>query len=140
MAKQTSLFLHTGCTTTSPVTFVNADGTTPKTVFTAGSNDSDLKIMSLTSNDTASVNMQVFYKTGGTAYLMGTVRAVTLSGTDGAANAIDLLNSTALPFLAVDDAGKRYIPVKTGDVIQVAPVAAVTAAKTVTIVALGYDY
>lgn len=139
MAKQTSLFLHTGVNS-SAATFVNADSTTAKTVFTAGANDSDLKMLTLTSDDTASVNMHVYYKTGGTAYLIGTVRAVTLSGTDGAANAIDLLNSTALPFLPVDDAGKRYIPVKNGDVVQVAPVAAVTSGKTATIVALGYDY
>lgn len=139
MAKQTSLFLHTGVNS-SAVTFVNADGTTAKTVFTAGANDSDLKMLTITSNDTATVNMQVYYRTGGTDYLIGTVRAVTLTGTDGSANSVDLLNSTALPFLPVDDAGKRYVPVKTGDTIKVAPLAAVTAAKTVTIVALGYDY
>lgn len=139
MAKQTSLFLHTGVNAAA-ITFVNADGTTAKTVFTAGSNDSDLKMLSITSNDTASVNMQVEYFDGSTAYLIGTVRAVTLTGTDGAANAVDLLNSTALPFLPVDDAGKRYIPVKTGHTIKVAPVATVTAAKTVTVVAIGYDY
>lgn len=139
MAKQTSLFLHTGVNS-GAVTFVNADSTTAKTVFTAGANDSDLKCLTITSNDTSTVNMQIFYRTGGTDYLIGTVRAVTLTGTDGAANAVDLLNSTALPFLPVDDAGKRYIPVKNGDTIKVAPLAAVTSAKTATIVALGYDY
>lgn len=139
MAKQTSLFLYAGVNS-GAVTFVNADGTTAKTVFTAGANDSDLKVLTITSNDTATVNMQVLYRTGGTDYLIATVRAVTLVGTDGAANAVDLINSTALPYLPLDDAGKRYIPVKTGDSIKVAPLAAVTAAKTVTIVALGYDF
>jgi hypothetical protein len=139
MAKQTSLFLHTGANCDG-TTFTSADTTALKDIFTAGANDSDVKALSICSDDTATVNMQLWYFDGATAFLIGTVRAVTLSGTDGAANAVDLLNSTALPFLPVDDAGKRYIPVKTGHKIQASCKATMTAAKTVWIVALGYDY
>lgn len=122
------------------VTFVNADSTTAKTVFTAGSNDSICDMMTLCTDDTSSVNMHLYANDGSTNYLIGTVRAVTLSGTDGAANAIDMLNSTACPHLSINDAGKRCIKVKTGWVLKVAPVAAVTSGKTAWIFAAGDDF
>ena len=138
MAKQASLFLHRGANSTA-VTFTAADTTATKTLFTAGSEDSDLKSLVITSSDTATINFQLFYYDGSTAFLIGTVRAVTLVGTDGAVNSIDMLNSTALPFLPVDDAGKRYIPVKTGHSIKGGCKATMTA-NTATITAVGYDY
>lgn len=139
MAKSTNLMLPQNANNAG-VTFVNADSTTAKTLFTAGANDSNLKGLVITTDDTSSVNVQVKLRTGGVDYPLGTVRAVTLSGTDGAANAIDGLNSTAMPGLPVDGASKRYIPLMTGDTIKVNPVAAVTAGKTLWITALGENY
>lgn len=122
------------------ITFVNADGTTPKAVFTAGANDSILGMLSACSTDTSAVKCQVFLYDGSTNWLVGTVNVPTLSGTDGSANAIDLLNSTALPFCDLSDSGKRIIKVKTGWSVRVAPVSAVTSTKTLTVVAAGDDF
>lgn len=138
MAKQTSLYLHTGINA-SGQQFTSGDTTTAKDLFTAGSNDSDLKVMSITSSDTASVNMQLFYFDGSTSYLIATVRAVTLTGTDGAANAVDLLNSVASPFIAFDDSGKRFIPVKATHKIKGACVVTMTTGTT-NVMSIGYDY
>lgn len=139
MAKSQVLYF-TAESNTKAVTFVNADSTTPKDLFVAGSNGSILKGISFCSNDTSSVNLQLFFYDGSTAYLIGTVRAVTLSGTDGAANAINALNPVAFPFTKVDTEGNRCIQLKSGEKIQCAPVAAVTTNKTVTVVAFGEDF
>jgi len=139
MAKTTSLYLPKGVNT-GKVQIVNADTTTLKTLFTAGADDSNLKAIIATSDDTSTVNLRVLLTSGGTDYQLGTVRIVTLSGTDGAANNIDVLNSTAFAGLPLDANGKRYIPLKNGDVIKVAALATVTSGKTVNVTAFGEDF
>jgi len=118
------------------VTFVNADGTTNKDLVSAGADVTKVISISVTSDDTSDVNMRVYIHDGTTAYLVGTVRVPTLSGTDGAAAAADLLDGSELPWL--DALGEFFIP--SGYKVQVSPLAAVTAAKTVTVVCLAVDY
>ena len=60
----------------------------------------------------------------------------TLSGTDGSAASVDLLDSTLIAGL--DSDGELFLP--SGYKVQVAPLASVTAAKTVTVVCIGGDY
>jgi len=139
MAKQTSLYLPTGFNNAG-VSFVNADGTTFKTVATAGANDSVVKMLQCTSNDTAAVNMQVAVYDGTNRYVIGTVNIPIGAGSNGTANAIDLLNNTAIPGLPVDANGKRIVTLKTGWFLQVAPIAVVTAAKTVYVASSQEDY
>jgi hypothetical protein len=118
------------------VTFVNADSTTPKDLVAGATDGTKVFAINCTSDDTATVNMQVFMHDGTTAYLLGTVAVVTLSGTDGTSVAVNLLDSTIIPSLDAD--GELFIP--SGYKIQVAPLAAVTAALTVTVVCLAGDY
>ena len=117
-------------------TFVNADGTTPKDLIEAGASGSKILDINVTSDDTATVNMQVFVHDGATAYLLGTVPVATLSGTDGAAVSVNLLDSDYIAGLDAD--GQLAVP--TGYKIQVAPLGAVTAAKTVTVIAFGGSF
>jgi len=120
------------------VTFVNADGTTPKDLVSAAADGTKILGISATSDDTSAVNLQLFIHDGSVGYLVGTVLVPTLSGTDGVVAAVALIDkdSVALPWLDAD--GEFFIP--TGYKIQVAPLAAVTAAKTVTVVCLAGDY
>lgn len=118
------------------VTFVNADGTGAKDLVSAGADGTKVRSIAATSDDTSAVNMRLYIHDGTTAYLVGTVRIPTLSGTDGAAAALDLLMASALPWLDAD--GEFALP--TGYKVQAAPLAAVTAAKTVTLVCLAVDY
>jgi len=118
------------------VTFVNADSTTPKDLISAGTDGTKVLGIAVTSDDTSAVNLELYVHDGTTAYLVGTVRVATLSGTDGAVAAVDLLDAEALPWLDAD--GEFFIP--TGYKLQVAPLAAVTTAKTVTIVCFAGDY
>lgn len=122
------------------VTFVNADSTDEKVLFMAGANDSRVISVIGTTTDTSANNVKVMLSDGTNLHLIGTVRLATLSGTDGAAVSVDILNSTSIPGLPVDANGKRYIPLKTGWSVQVAPLVAVTAAKLLTLTAIGEDY
>lgn len=121
------------------VTFVNADSTTAKTLLTAGANGTIVVGLSGCTNDTAANNVAVSVYDGATTFLVGTVRLATLSGTDGAVNAVNLLNQTALPFLKLDSGGNPYLSLKAGYLLKVAPLVAVTAAKTLTLYAYGED-
>lgn len=139
MAKQTALYLPKQANNQS-VTFVNADSFTPKLCFTAGADDSDVKAIIVTSNDTAAMNIQLWIVRGGVDYLLGTINIPTLSGTNGTVVSVDLINAVGIPGLPVDSAGKRYLPLKSGDTLKTNPLVAVTAAKTVWVSVLGQDY
>ena len=80
--------------------------------------------------------LRLYVHDGTTAYLVGSVAVPTLSGTDGATPAVNLLDADSLPWLDRD--GEFVLPA--GYKLQVAPTAAVTAAKTVTVVCFAGDY
>jgi hypothetical protein len=139
MAKSTSLFLPVGANTQS-ITLTNADTTVAKLCFTAGSNDSDIKAIVATSDDTAAINLKVYITRGGVDYLLGTVNIPIASGTNGTVASVDILSATPFPGLPVDSVGKRYIPLKNGDTLKVACLATMTSGKTCTVNVLGQDY
>ncbi len=122
------------------VNFLNADGTTLKDIFIAGTNGSILRGISACTTDVSANNIQLFFYDGSTAYLLGTVRVATLSGTDGAANGINLLNSTAIPALKTDNAGNKIFALENGQKIQAGVLVAVTSTKTLTLVSVGEDF
>jgi hypothetical protein len=139
MAKQASLFLPVGAND-QYVTIVPADTTTLKTLFTANINDSDVKTINVASDDSASRIVKLWITRLAVDYLLGAITIPALSGSDGTAVSIDLINSTSIPSLPVDSAGKRYLPLQYGDVVKVSTTTTVTAAKTITFAALGQDY
>jgi hypothetical protein len=119
------------------VTFVNADGTTPKDLVSAGADGTKIMRIAATTSDTSANNVALYVHDGTTAYLVGTVNVPTLSGTDGTNAAVNLLDTTALPWL--DSDGEFFIP--TGYKIQAGPIAAVTSGSyTLTIVCFAGDY
>lgn len=121
-------------------TFVNADSTTAKTLYTAGGNDAVVKVLNFASNDTSAVNIALYVNDGTADRLIGTIRVATLSGTDGAAASVDGLSGTLIPSLPYDANGKRVLPLKAGHILKWAPLVAVTAAKTVTAFGVAEEY
>lgn len=116
--------------------FVNADGTTAKDLVVAGTNGTKVTRISVHSDDTAACNLKLLLYDGAAAWPVGVVRVAILAGSDGAIPAVNLLNQAMLPWLDAD--GEFFIP--NGWKVQIAPLAAVTAAKTVSIVCYGVDY
>lgn len=139
MAKSTALPLPQNANNQS-VTFTNADTNAAKLAFTAGSNDSNIKGLIACTDDTAAINLRIYITRSSVDYLLGTIRIPTLSGTDGAAPGIDLLNASGMAGLPLDSVGKRIIPMKTGDTLRLACLATMTAAKTLWVSVLGEDY
>ena len=108
-----------------------ADTTAWKDVYdnSAGTKAVRIEGLGITSDDTSTVNIQFSMLASGTNYLAGTVRAVTLSGTDGAAAKVNAL--TSIGTLAPD--GIYDLWIGAGEKLQAKSLVTVTSAKTVTI-------
>jgi len=121
--------------TTGPVavvkTLVNADSTNIVDVYDNSASSSAIRVeaLNLCSNDTSTVNISFYLYSGSASYLLGTVRAVTLSGTDGAAARVNAL--ALLGTIAPD--GIPVVEVPAGTKLQAKSLVAVTADKTVTL-------
>lgn len=112
-------------------TIVNSDSTNWVTLYdnSAASTPVRLEALNLCSDDTSTVNIQIGIDVGGTVFLTGTVRAVTLSGTDGAAA---LINALAVVGNISPDA-IRVIYIAAGAKLMAKSLVAVTSTKTVTL-------
>ena len=115
------------------VTLANADSTNYKDAYdnSGGTKAVRVEALSIASTDTSTVNLQFAVLKGGTAYLLGTCRAVTLSGTDGAAAKVSALSAGNVGTLAAD--GIYDVWIEAGAKLQVKSLVAVTADKLVTV-------
>lgn len=112
-------------------TIVNSDSTNWVDIYdnSASSKNARVEGLRLCSDDTSTVNIQFGYNDGATTFLLGTVRAVTLSGTDGATVVINPLSIIGM--LAAD--GINVLEIPPGIKLQAKSLVAVTAAKTVSL-------
>jgi len=135
MANTLPIF-QSGPSNGTPQTILPADTTAEKTIYTAGSDGALVDSVFVTSDDTSDVVLNVFINNGTTSFLIGAVTIPTLSGTDGTAPTINLLNLASLPALQAGG-GLTLQPTHK---LNVSAQSAVTTAKTVTITAAGGDY
>jgi len=118
-------------------TWANADGAgASKDLFVAGANGSRIAAVAACSTDTAAIDVQLFAYDGTTAYLIGTITVAIGAGNTGSVAAQNLLALSSCPWLNSD--GSITLP--SGWKLQAKNVTTVTAAKTLTIVALGGDF
>src|SRR5262245_17572867 len=120
----------------TPISFTNSDSAnTKKTIATAGSNGSKVVAIQATSTDTSNRTAQLWLTRSTTSYLLASKIVVTLSGTDGANPAANLLDLTQWATLPVDNDGQRYLFLESGDTLQVSFTAQVTSGKEIDVVA-----
>jgi hypothetical protein len=119
-------------------TILPADTTAWVDVYdnSAGSADVCIEALALCSDDTSTVNIAFGRYVGSTTFLMGTVRAVTLSGTDGAAARVEVLTVVG----TTSASGIKVIHVPPGTKLQAKSLVTVTSAKTVTITGCGMTF
>lgn len=116
---------------TNPVTVVNADGTTKKTLLTAGTNGTKIDAIKVVSDDTATVTLSFYLTKGGTDYLIGTVAVTAGTG----------ITAGTSPAEALEYLNDGYaLALEAGVIVKVAASASVTSGKTVTIVAHAGDF
>lgn len=116
-------------------TFANGDGTTKKTIYTAGADGGLIDSIIVTSSSTAQEVLELYINNGTSDFLVGAVIIPTLAGTDGVVPAVNLLDSTQMPWLQAGG-GVTLTALR---LLKVAAKAAVTD-NTVTVVAKGGDY
>lgn len=120
--------------------FVNADGTSNKTLYTAGANGSVILGIVATTTDTAANNVELYVQVGGagTAWPIGGKQVPAASGSlaNPPTAAVNLLDGGQIPTLLPDGT----LQLGAGDVVQASVLAAVTAAKALTIWVQAGDY
>lgn len=113
----------------------NADGTALKNLGVAPpAAGARIKALHITSDDTVARTLQIYKTIGGVDYILGEVDVAIGAGTDGATNAVNGLAGTRMPALQSDGVMK-WIDVATGTTINIKSKVAVTAGKTIYIVA-----
>ena len=120
---------------TPGLTIVNADSTTLKTLVTAGADGALVDNISVVSNDTSAVDLVVVITVGAVDYNIGEVEIPIGAGT-GTTVSHNLLNTTDMPFLQQNGS----LPLQASAILKVGAKVAVTAAKTVYVVAYGGQY
>lgn len=117
------------------VTFVNADGTSKKSILTgqASANAAGTRVDSvmISSDDTANRDLAFYITIGGTDYYIGNVSVPLGSGYTTVIR-VEGMNVLS-PYL-------RYLALAPSAILKANMVVAVTAAKTVTVLAMGGDY
>jgi hypothetical protein len=131
MAANTAPVFQLKPLTDTPQTFVNADGTTKKTLVAGASDSTRVDSISVCSDDTSVRTLDFFLNNGSTDFYIGTVTLPIGSGytTVGKVDAM----TTLAPLLG-------YLWVPTGWSLKCAMNVAVTSGKTVTVVAHGGVY
>lgn len=118
---------------------VAADTTVKKTLCTAGASGTKIESISATSDDTSAVVFQLGVTISSVDYILGEVNVPIGSGTNGTAEAVDVLNSTDFPWIR-NDGVNNYLLLAAGSVLYVRAKTAVTAAKTIQFFAQGGNY
>lgn len=122
-----------GTVTTDAVRFENADGTTAKTLLTAGASGTRVDAITVTSTDTAARTLTLGLLKGEVTYRIGEIVVPIGAGTNGTEKPADGF-TLAIPFIG------GSINLEAGCSLTVAAQVAVTAGKAIAVVALGGDY
>ena len=128
--------------TNPAISIANADGAcgvtasiTPsnrKLLYTASTNDANVKALTAVSDDTAARVLNVYLSPDGTSfYLLGCVNIPITAGTITGTPAVDLL--AALPGLPLDASGKPCIPLVAARRLYIGSQVAVTTAKVIVV-------
>lgn len=136
MAKQSTIYQVVGSRFLGQ-TFQPSDTTTIKQVAPAGINDSLVKSILITNNDTSDAEVSLYINQGGTDYLIDTIKVVSGSGFDGTHPGVDGLANAALP---LDVAGKKFCNLPAGTFLRASVGTTVGSGKTVTVSAQLQDY
>lgn len=119
-----------------PVTIVAADTSSLKTILTAGDVFWDVVALTVTSDDTSNRILSFYVTIGGTDYLIGSVVVPLAAGTDGVVAVKDVIGDSGWKYFVYDPNGNKMLRLIAGALLKVKSTTTLTAAKTVTVVAM----
>jgi len=122
------------------VQILPADASNPVTLVSAPTNGCKVESIAATSSDTSAVVVQLIATISAVDYVLGEVTIPIAAGTNGSTKAVNMLNTTDLPWLRSDEAGRPYLYVASGTTLKVKAKTTVTAAKAVQFFAQAGDF
>jgi len=105
------------------VSLALTNATTEQALFTAAAAEKVVAVI-VTSSEAGAIIVKLSYTRGGTAYFMTAASVAAGSGINGTAATTDLLASTLIPGLPIDNDGQRYFFLQSGDVLNATAVTA----------------
>lgn len=120
--------------------WLNANGTTQETVYTAGSNGSKIISIIATQDSPTILTFNLFIVNGGTDYLLGFVTVPADAGSSIVIPAVNVLQAAQFPGLPVDSDGNVFLFLVSGDTIQAQLQTAVASPYQANIIAFGGDF
>lgn len=124
----------------TPITIVNADGTTIKTVFTAAANGSKIVGLSASNTDTSAYTLQLWLTRSSTNYLVASFGLGASAGNNGTTASVNLFSMGLIPGLPIDNDGQAYLFLENGDTLGVSLAGAIASGKTATVIAIGAHF
>jgi hypothetical protein len=115
----------------------NGDGTTTKTVYTAGANGARVHLVSASTDDTTP-SLYLMKNDGTTSCILATFQLPTNSGRINGAPAVDLLDPAAVPSIPADPG--QFLTLGANETLEIAVTSALTVDKTIHVVVDGVDY
>jgi hypothetical protein len=132
------------------VQIANSDGQSQKAVYVAGANGSKIVGLISASTDTAAHDVQLSINVGGTNtagtvgggsnYPLGTIAVAAGAGNSSSVGSANLLSPVSLAGVPFDSDGNPYILLQSGDILVASSLVTVTAAKLITVSAIGGDF
>ena len=129
-------------------TFVNADSTTSKTLFTPGSSGSKIVAITAFSSDTAARDLRLTITRSATAYPLSTINIPIGAGNTNSVPPVAVLQTSQTGgvltsptgILPIDQDAQAYFFLQNGDTLTAAMLVAVTAATQITVHVWGCDF
>lgn len=133
--------IYVGTIKNGAVQIVNADGTTLKTLYTAGSNGSTINSIMVTSTDTTNHDIHLYINNGSTDFLIGTYQILANAGNTNAIVSVDILKHAQNLAYAFDAMGNKTINLQANYVLKVGlRTSSVTSAKALSFVCYAGDF
>lgn len=119
--------------------FANADATTFKSIFTAGTSGSRIDSLFASNTDTSNAYvLQLAVQKSGVDYVIGEVSVPIGSGTNGSAKSVAVLNPTDIPGLTYTESGALFL--EGGSVLRARVKTTVAGSNSVQLFGVAGDY
>lgn len=125
---------------TGIVQILAADTQTYKTLFTAGVNGSKVEAIFMSSNDTSARDVTLNITRSASNFQISQINIPLTAGFLNSAPSVNIMGNSQVVGLPRDPNGNPYIYLKSGDTLTINAPVTLTAAKSITAIAMGGDF